>query len=185
MEKKSGNKFIVLEGISGSGKTELGTRLAQRISARYYTTPPALFQPLRKSIDDVACMEARFLFYLASVIQASHEISRILENQSVVCDKYIMSTICYHTVFGLNVAIPTSISYLQPDMTFLITCNEEIRIKRLRVNRGMRTGSEHDLRQPLERQCLIEFRKHTMCEIDNTADNPHLAVEKMLSIIAR
>lgn len=184
MEKKDGNKFIVLEGISGSGKTELGNRLAQQISAMYYTTPPTLFQPLRKSVDDIACMEARFLFYLASVVQASHEISKILESQSVVCDKYIMSTICYHTVFGLNVAIPSSTSYLQPDVTFLITCSEEIRIKRL-YNRGVEIGSKHDLQQPIERRCLIEFRKRALCEIDNTSDNPQLAVEKMLSIIAR
>lgn len=178
------NKFIVLEGISGSGKTELGVRLANQISAKYYKTPPAMFDKIREEADKSLCLESRFLFYLSSVIQASWEIGEILKTQSVVCDKYIWSTICYHTVFGLNIQLSPFVTYLRPDHTFLIICDENKRLKRLLSGRrDPKDKEEYSLRQKMEQRCLIEFRKCLQQEIDNTTDGPQNAVDKMLSII--
>ena len=187
MENVVPHKFIVLEGISGSGKTEIGMKLAERISARYYTTPPALFRQIRREVDKNLCIEARFLFYLSSVIQASCEIGKILETQSVVCDKYIWSTICYHSVFGLKVELPQPETYLQPDHVFLVVCNDQKRLERLRLGRGFVRGDKnkekYDLRQYTERRCLIEFRKYIKTEIDNTLDDSCHAVNQILARI--
>ena len=184
MQNKKTNKFIVLEGISGSGKTELSGKLAQQISAQYYTTPPAMFSQARQEIDKNSCLESRFLFYLSSVVQASWEISKILETQSVVCDKYIWSTICYHTVYGLKVMVPQEVTYLQPDYTFLIVCEEGRRLARLSSSRGaIKDKEKYDLRQEMERRCLAEFRKHIQQEIDNTIDGSQNAINRMLAII--
>ena len=183
MQNRSANKFIVLEGISGSGKTELGKRLAQQISAKYYTTPPTMFSSLRKVVDEKACLGSRFLFYLASIVQASCEISKILETQSVVCDKYILCTLCYHRVYGLDVTVQPA-TYLQPDLIFLIVCDDEVRIKRLHSSREIiKNQEEYDLQQQMERRCLVEFRKHIQCEIDNTTDDPQHAIDRILAII--
>jgi thymidylate kinase len=180
---KNNRKFIVLEGISGSGKTELGTRLSRQISAQYYTTPPAMFRTIREEADRILCLKSRFLFYLSSVVQASWEISKILENQSVACDKYIWSTICYHRVYGLNVMMPHSTFYLQPDYSFLVVCEEEKRLERL-LHRGIiKDREQYYLRQELERRCLVEFRKYLQQEIDNTTDGPQHAVDKILAVI--
>ena len=187
MQSSKLNKFIVLEGISGSGKTEIGTRLAECISAQYYTTPPALFRNLREEADKSLCVEARFLFYLSSVVQASWEIGKILETQSVVCDKYIWSTICYHSVFGINIDLPLLNVYRQPDYVFLIVCDEEKRLERLRVRRLRSNGrfvvdkEKYNRRQEMERRCLIEFRKYIQSEIDNTPDGPYNAVGQILA----
>jgi thymidylate kinase len=185
MQSVKPNKFIVLEGISGSGKTEIGTRLAEYISARYYTTPSTLFRQIREKADKSLCLEARFLFYLSSVVQASWEISKILETQSVVCDKYIWSTICYHSVYGLKVKLPPLNTYRQPNYVFLIVCDEEKRLKRLRCGRGIvrdsRNKERYDRRQEMERRCLIEFRKYIQLEIDNTLDGSHHAIDQILA----
>ena len=187
MQSSKPNKFIVLGGISGSGKTEIGTRLAERISAQYYTTPPALFRQIREEADKSLCLEARFLFYLSSVVQASREIGKILETCSVVCDKYIWSTICYHSAYGLKVELPLPNIYRQPDYVFLIVCDEEKRLerlreRRLRSNHGViRSREERDQRQEVERRCLVEFRKHIQLEINNTPDGSHHAINQILA----
>lgn len=185
MMKSVGVKqFIALEGISGSGKTELGKLLSQQISAQYYTTPPEAFRLSRKDIDENACLESRFLFYLASVVHASYEISKILKTRSVVCDKYIWSTICYHTTLGLNIKIPQWATYIQPDHTFLIVCDNNVRLKRLRLRCGPIMNKErYEIRQQMEQRCLIEHRKHWLREIDNTTDGPQHAVDQILAAI--
>ncbi len=184
MKNASTNKFIALEGISGSGKTELGKLLAQQISAQYYTTPPEAFRLSRREVDAEACLESRFLFYLASVVHASHEIGKILKTQSVVCDKYIWSTICYHTTFGLTVKIPNWVTYIQPDHTFLIVCDNDVRLRRLRLRCGPIMNKErYETRQQMEQQCLIEHRKHLLVEVNNTIDGPQHAVDQILAII--
>ena len=180
------HQFIVLEGISGSGKTELGKLLAQQISGRYYTTPPEAFRPSRKEIDEKATLEARFWFYLASVVQASHDIGKILETQDVVCDKYILSTICYHRAMGLDIKTPQRVTLLNPDHTFLVYCDDDVRLRRLRISRGpIMNREKYVLRQQMERRCLIEFRGCIHREIDNTPDGPQHAVDQILAAIRR
>lgn len=183
MKENAPHRFIVLEGISGSGKTEIGGRLSRQISALYYTTPPSMFQKVREEADRTLSLESRYLFYLSSVVQASWEISKIIETQGVVCDKYIWSTICYHTVYGLDVQLPLLSTYRQPDHVFLIVCDEEKRLHRLRNRGPIKDVEKHNLRQQTERRCLVEFRKHIEQEIDNTDDNPQRAIEKILAII--
>lgn len=184
MNGTNDRQFIVIEGIHGSGKTELCKLLAQQISGQYYTTPPQIFVPAREKIDKKATLQARFWFYLASVVQASHEIGKMLETQSVVCDKYILSTICYHRALGLDIEVPAWATYTNPDHTFLVYCDDDVRLKRLRASRGpVMDIEEHNLRQQMERRCLIEFRKRIHEEIDNTRDGSQYAVDKMLAII--
>ena len=186
MGNTNAHQFIVLEGISGSGKTELGKLLAQHVAGHYYTTPPEAFRPSRKEIDEKAILEARFLFYLASVVQASHEIGKILETQNVVCDKYIWSTVCYHKALGLDVKIPEGLGYIKPDHTFLVYCDNDVRLKRLRASRGPITNNvKYDLRQQMEQRCLVELRGYIQREIDNTRDGPQHAVDQLLAAIRR
>jgi len=185
MGNTNAHQFIVLEGISGSGKTELGKLLAQQIAGHYYTTPPEAFRPSRKEIDEKATLEARFLFYLASVVQASHEIGKILEAQNVVCDKYIWTTICYHKALGLDVKIPDGFDYIKPDHTFLVYCDNDVRLKRLCARDPITNKVKYGLRQQMEQRCLGEFRRYIQREVDNTRDGPQHAIDQLLAAIRR
>lgn len=186
MSNTNTHQFIVLEGISGSGKTELGKLLAQQISGQYYTIPPEAFRPSRKEIDEKATLEARFWFYVASVVQASHEIGKILETQDVVCDKYILSTVCYHRAMGLDIKVPQWVTFLNSNHTFLVYCDDDVRLRRLRASRGPITNKErYALRQQMEQRCLVELRACIQMEIDNTPDGPQHAVDQILAIIRR
>ena len=119
------NLFVVFEGLSGSGKTTVGQLVAEAIEAKFYKTPASVFHPIRDEIDRSADNTARLFFYLAGVAQASTEILEILKGRNVVCDRYLLTTICYHRALGVPIDIPDSVCFvplLKPDYTFLITC---------------------------------------------------------------
>lgn len=126
--------FLVLEGLSGCGKTTVGKILAEKLGAVFYKTPASLFSPIRSVVDEKADLISRFLFYLAGVAQSSVEIRKLCEAQHVVCDRYLDTTMCYHKAMGVPVELllnsPESV-FVIPTATFLLVCKQEERIKRL------------------------------------------------------
>lgn len=176
--------FIVLEGLSGSGKTTVGQLVAERMGAEFYRTPASLFNSFRDEVDKNADAAARLFFYLAGVIQASVEISRILKTKSVVCDRYLLTTLCYHRALGITINVPDYVfeQLLKPDYTFLIACEEVKRIHRLR-KRGLSYNDAQEQNLQIEQRFLFEYRKYCLDEIDNSNDNPIVAVNTILHFI--
>ena len=176
------NKFVVLEGLSGTGKTTVGKLLAERMGALFYKTPPGPLFSIREEIDRVADNLSRFFFYLSGVVLASSEILKILEEKNVVCDRYIYTTICYHKAFGLGMQVSSQIfeKIILPKAFFLITCHEDVRIQRM-AKRGMDANDIAERRLKVDENVLEEYMKYRFIEIDNSSDDPALAVEQILN----
>ena len=121
---------------------------------------------------------------MAGVIQASDEISRILTKKSVVCDRYLLTTLCYHRALGIPINIPDFVfePLLKPDYTFLIICEDKVRIKRL-YNRGLSYNDTQERQLRIEQRFLDEYRKHNLIEIDNSNNNPEMTAEKIISFL--
>jgi thymidylate kinase len=84
-------------------------------------------------IDKKVNLKARYLFYLSSVLHASEEIRKLLKQNHVVCDRYILSTLCYHRAANqnLNFIDENQLDILQPDFTFFLKASYKIRMSRI------------------------------------------------------
>lgn len=170
--------FVVIEGLGGTGKTTVGKILAKKVGGIYIKTPTESFATARKEVDASATPMARFLFYLATVVQASVDISHIIQTVPVVCDKYILSTICWHRAMGIDVRIPEFVSIMIPNFTFLLTCPDPKRIERLEYRDKSKL-----LDKSLENAYTQECQRYSPIIIDNANDDPMIAVMTMLKII--
>lgn len=81
----TGNMFIVLEGIDGTGKSTISKELATRLGAQYYRCPRRILMPLRK-ITDICPYFIKYLYYLLGNYIAQKEIRALHKQSSVVCD---------------------------------------------------------------------------------------------------
>lgn len=177
--------FIVLEGLSGSGKTTVGKLLARSMDGVFLKTPTQPFSSVRSRIDQNADITARFLFYLAGIFQSSTEIVRLRRHQPVVCDRYILSTICFHRAMGVRVdEILSEVKNLieLPDLCFQVNCSSQKRIQRLR-KRGLSFNDKMERRALVEKRFNAEYRKEKILVIDNSTDDPTVALNSMLATL--
>lgn len=179
------NKFIALEGIDGSGKTTVCQILSKKIDAAMYKTPSWPFSDLRDVIDKTVDIKSRFYFYLSSVIHASTEIDKLLKHKHVVCDRYILSTLCYHRAsesffksFDEN-----QIDILQPGFTFFLNADYEVRMKRIAIrenadNTDILNSNLHD--EEYQSKVEGEFSKYkNMLWINTNDTSPEVIAENI------
>jgi dTMP kinase len=128
-------KFIVFEGLDGSGKSTCAAQLAEHLGATLMTTPSP---EVRRYRDDLIAsfgesQEAKQLFYLATVFAASETVSELLAGgRSVVLDRYFLSTMAYAAFRGARFAIDDVQRLLRPaDVTFYLDTPFSIRVARL------------------------------------------------------
>lgn len=180
--------FVNIEAIDGVGKTITAKLFAQIIKGVYYKTPSGHFETLRANADLAFRNQPgkRFKFYFNSVKFASKEISIIIQERAVVCDRYIWSTLAYHEALGIDLSKfdlgKTGI--VIPHYTFLLHANEEVREKRIR-DRGNWSTSDRYLEQDraLQRRVQENFLKYPLIPIDTSYLTVYETCERMLSVI--
>ncbi|MCA9716701.1 MAG: AAA family ATPase [Myxococcales bacterium] len=128
--------FIVIEGLDGCGKSTLTRLLAQRLHAEALATPLASFPAEARRAAERMCHDdplARMLFYASTVAAASTRTRELLASgQSVVMDRYWLSTLTYHRFMGVTCELPELESALLPaDLTVFLNVSTETRKSRL------------------------------------------------------
>ncbi len=160
------NTFIVVEGISGVGKTTVAQELAKKLNAIYIKTPITPLDKMRAEIDTEYCSEAKALYYLAGIAELSKRITKLLETTSVVVDKYIYSSLVYPKINGVHFEIPTWANIRNPDYGFLVTVNEATRLERL-VKRGSDLGVNKHIDPEKVRSMMGVYRSLNLVEVTN------------------
>lgn len=128
-------KFIVLEGIDGSGKTTLARTIAEAVGGAYLTSEPtdgALGTALRSGSFGNIPPAAEALLFAADRAIHTAEISEILESgRWVICDRYLGSTVAYQSAsFGEDADWDWLLgmqrkSVIAPDLTVLLDIDPE------------------------------------------------------------
>jgi thymidylate kinase len=140
VQKKS---FLLLEGTDGVGKTSAAKALGQRPPfPKMLWSPPEPLREIRAAFDSrKVSPEVRLLFYLTGNAYHSEEIRRILKENDVVLDRFLLGTVANH-----NVLAGKDFSYLlgksgefktaSPDITIVLVASERERKNRILKRNG-------------------------------------------------
>lgn len=185
---KNRRLFIVIEGVDGVGKSVCAKLLARMLHGYYYKTPSQPFSKIKREIDLSSNLETRFIFYLASVINASREIENLLRKRVIVCDRYIYSTIAYHQALRADISyvnVPR-LPILLPDFSFYLWADWKTRKKRL-IKRGLRFVSDKKIEKDKALQERIHriFLSFPTFQIDTSNLSPKKVCERILEEIKK
>jgi len=134
-------KFVVLEGIDGSGKTTLARRISSAVGNAVITSEPTdgkIGAALRSGeLGDIP-PAAEALLFAADRAVHTETIKKILDSGTwVICDRYIGSTVAYQaTSMGQDADWEWLIgiqkrSVIEPDVTFLLDIDPEEALRRV------------------------------------------------------
>lgn len=125
--------FVVLEGLSATGKTTVAPLLAEALDAVLLDTLNDRFTPMRRNVDASRCPTARMHFWMLVNYLASDTVRATLAaGRTVVMESYFYRTLATHAAMGVA-ALP-EIDWTvarRPDHAFLLTVDETVRRRRM------------------------------------------------------
>jgi thymidylate kinase len=134
--------FIVLEGVSGIGKSTLAWALANRLGATSLHTLPTPHAGWSALINERLRALPQFAFYLSGLLHAADSIRLATAVGPVVADRYASSVVACHAAVH-EVAVEEVADLLEPfrpylatpTRTFYLGCSEAALRERLAVKR--------------------------------------------------
>ena len=170
-------RFLVFEGIDGSGKSTVARMMYERMNAAgrpsILTAEPTdswVGDMVRRGNREAASPFTETLLYVADRAEHTAHIERWLnDGKHVVCDRYVGSTLAYQAVtLRPHLGDPArewlrSVNapfILRPDVTFLLLLDPELAMERL----GSRPGREKFEKLDFLRGVDEEYRR--LAEID-------------------
>ncbi|MFA6963751.1 MAG: dTMP kinase [Patescibacteria group bacterium] len=177
------NKMVAIEGIDGTGKSTVAKLLADLMGATLIKTPfgPMIGQRAYYDGEGIAPL-VRYLFYLNCNVVASEEIERLLQSGPVVCDRYLISTLCFHKAMGVDVDIVdiSKLPIVQPDHYFCLQAAEEVRLQRL-YSRGYLSDTDEKI--DLLREVDLMLPRYCGNIIDTTLLSADEVAQKIFNMI--
>ncbi|UKY49228.1 dTMP kinase [Streptomyces inhibens] len=147
--------FLVLEGVSGIGKSTLARLLAGRLNATGLHTLPAPHSEWSTMINSRLRALPQFGYYLSGVLHASDSIRQTRMIGPVIADRYVSSVIaCHAAVHGVDIDTVTRLlepfrDYLEaPTRTFYLRCSEEQLRERLATKQDIKSDDTDLLKVP-------------------------------------
>ncbi|MFD4526758.1 dTMP kinase [Streptomyces sp. NPDC058470] len=137
--------LVVLEGVSGIGKTTLTKLLARRLDGTSLHTLPVPHSVWSAQANEHMRALPQFAFYLSGLLHASDHIRAALPIGAVVADRYTSSvTACHAAVHGIapdDVAAlihPFRPYLVVPDHTFYLRCSPQTLRERMSTKRDIK-----------------------------------------------
>lgn len=179
--------FLAFEGLDGAGKTTLGQLFAKRQEFDYYSSIPPGLISLREQIAITKSPISTFHFYSLCNILRSYEYKTKVNNSGVVADRYVFSTLAYHSLlmkqdlsFYLHM-LQSEAKFLLPDVIVYITASRPVINQRI-VQRSQKApmqwyGDRISLEYNLDESYKNVFNLFNIpiIQIDTTSLNPEEA----------
>jgi UMP-CMP kinase 2 len=182
-------KLIAIEGIDWTGKTTVANLLAEEIEGVYIATPDVALKEARKYFDK-RDQTAKFLFYLAGLIDSSCIIRQRLSSKNVVVDRYLATTICYHEAAGVNTSLVKweKIPIARPDYQFCLEVQDKAEWLRRIAERDGEEEKEKTEKEYVRFMAIAKKMKNFIesqdgVAIDTSRLSPKQVVERMLAMI--
>lgn len=139
--------LIVLEGVSGIGKSTLAGLLTERLKASGLHTLPGPHTGWSSTVNNTLRSLPQFAFYLSGVLHASDRLRLARVHGPVVADRYLSSVIaCHSAIHHVPVDVVTELLepfrlYLEtPTRTYYLRCSES----ELRTRLAVKTDAKSD-----------------------------------------
>ncbi len=168
------SKFIVFEGIDGSGKSSVGKYLAEEINHLIFTKEPSDSEAgklAQKAANKDHSPYLDLFLYLADRVEHTEQIKRWMsKGKDVLCDRYWGSTAAYQAA-----AEDIDLSYIEyiqenfihePNLTILFDVDPEVSIERIE-SRDIKSKYEKvDYLQTVRKNYQILAERHDWVTID-------------------
>lgn len=129
-------RFIVIEGLDGTGKSTVAKQLAEALGYPYSKTPSGSFQKARTTFDvpEISTLE-RISFYLGDCLKLSVQVQQD-DEMVLVVDRYFYSTLAYHLEQDPTLTrlfLPFTKDFKKPDLVILLYADFEISKQRIKA----------------------------------------------------
>lgn len=169
--------FICIEGLDGSGKTTQAKILAKKINNAIYTTEPSkglIGNYIRKSY---LYSKKRFSPFVEALLFAADRIehleSEIIpalnEGTTVICDRYVFSSLAYQGASGISLDWIETINkaILYPDLAIFIDVEPEKSMRRLNSKKSLMENLQTQIKVRDIYLKFVEDKKLTLVNGDN------------------
>lgn len=165
------NKFIVLEGLDGSGKTSIGQFLAKEYGFKFIKTPDENFEKIRDYVDKQDAY-TKLMFYYASCFAVNNKIKEGLKERTIVCDRYFYSTLVYYTYMNdkriedtITLMENITEKLMQPDAIIYLQISDDIRANRLQQREAITSSTDTYLLSKMSRCSEMEKMYFNLMDI--------------------
>lgn len=178
--------LVVLEGLSGSGKSSVAGLLQQPPDVVFLPTIPPEFESARRFVDAGDSLRARFYVYLAANYALSSQLRQLLASgTTILLESYFYRTLGTHKAMGVD-DVPKIdwTEAIRPDLTLWLAVEEEERLARLTKRDGSSAKSKWHgrVRPEIEKRFYDELHNE-MRVLDTTLLAPEDVAQQALQLI--
>lgn len=190
MASKDKDRFIVLEGIDGCGKTTIAKLLAKNLKA-LITKEPTMQSVAGKKIHAIlqhekpapAPLEFQKL-YIADRLEHIEKIIKpaLTKSKTVICQRYALSTFAYGMAFGVAEK-DLQHEFLKPDLTILLDLSAEEAMQRIASRKQGREYFEKKEKLAKIRKHYLKLSKKFKAVIIDARPKPEVIAKKIWNML--